>query len=187
MGSWHSGGTCDASTQADGHRPPKLPSTGASSGSHRPNSVARRRHPSRSQRASHVGGHALPAAHVSHSIPAVKTFRATPKSTTHNALGQLTCRFNMGGCGCCSKHIAWTGLLEAVLAIKLCTEKHPSNLGGGWGKGDGSLNDWDVGATDSEDGDQSEQLCAVCLTFVMPQLPMDHTFVSTSSDDPSMS
>eukprot|EP00971_Amphidinium_carterae_P197874 3927136-Amphidinium_carterae.1 len=51
---------------------------------------------------------------VSEGSPALKNFHATPLSTRRNSLTELTRCFNIRGIGCCSKHVAWTALLDVV-------------------------------------------------------------------------
>jgi len=113
------------------------------------------------------GAHLQP--HIQEGKPVLTGFSPTPKSTRGNSLSNLVRSFNVGGTGCCAKHIAW-GVRHVAVAEELALPCAPISLHSDWQCPQcHSLNEW-LGQGDSEDDDeiQEDQICCVCCDVVQP-------------------
>jgi len=153
--------TREVGTQAGARRPPPIPSFMPATGSDFAASGGRRGPNGRRKRQSRI------PAFVSEGEAALKCFRPTPRFTRDNCLAMVASRINITGSGCCSRHVAWAGLLQTV-SQELRGPCGQQSFSTDWQCPDClSLNEWDEEPPDDED-DVMDQLCASCGSVVTP-------------------
>jgi len=162
--------TQESCTQTIRQRPLLMPSS-APNGLAKSAAEGRRSSSRRRARSSPTDRQKRPAVCVREGERAVAKFHPTPQSSRDNSVAQLARHFNVGGIGCCTKHIASAVLLQSVNRElqsgceeqSYCTDWQCPLCH--------SLNDWEGPLSEDDFEDEGpEQLCAVCYTIVLPAL-----------------